>query len=88
MRLQKVLNILGQMPKKSQKVVMAVVDFDKMTPSENFTKIIDAMIACREYFFLEFWQLLLGCRISETHLPFLVINTCSVESEVLIALFS
>ena len=45
MRLQKVLNILGQMPKKSQKVVMAVVDFDKMTPSENFTKIIDAMIA-------------------------------------------
>ena len=46
MRLQKVLNILGQMPKKSQKVVMAVVDFDKMTPSENFTKIIDAMIAC------------------------------------------
>lgn len=41
-----------------------------------------------EYFFLEFWQLLLGCRISETHLPFLVINTCSVESGVLIALFS
>lgn len=46
MRLQKVLNILGQMPKKSQKAVMAVVDFDKMSPSENFSKIIESMIAC------------------------------------------
>jgi hypothetical protein len=41
-----VLNILGQMPKKSQKAVMAVVDFDKMSPSENFSKIIESMIAC------------------------------------------
>lgn len=46
MRLQKVLNILGQMPKKSQKAVMAVVDFDKMSPSKNFSKIIESMIAC------------------------------------------
>lgn len=48
----------------------------------------DGSLPYWEYFFLEFWQLLLGCRISETHLPFLVMNTCSVESEVLIALFS
>lgn len=45
-RLQKVLNILGQMPKKSQKAVLAIVDFDKMTPKENWHKVIDAMIAC------------------------------------------
>ena len=45
MRLQKVLNILGQMPKKSQKVVMNAVDFDTMTPSENYLKIIDSMLA-------------------------------------------
>lgn len=45
-RLQKVMTILSQMPKKSQKVVMAAVDFDKMTPSENYAKIIETMIAC------------------------------------------
>ena len=45
-RLQKVLNILGQMPKKSQKAVLAIVDFDRMTPKENWHKVIDAMIAC------------------------------------------
>lgn len=45
MRLQKVLNILSQFPKKSQTVVMNVVDFDKMTPSENYKKIVETMIA-------------------------------------------
>ena len=45
MRLQKVLNILSQFPKKSQAVVMNVVDFDKMTPSENYRKIVETMIA-------------------------------------------
>ncbi len=44
-RFQKVLNILGQLPKKSQTVVMNVIDFDKMTPSENYIKIIETMIA-------------------------------------------
>ena len=44
MRLQKVLNILGQMPKKSQKVVLSVVDFDRYSPSENYKKIIETMI--------------------------------------------
>lgn len=44
-RLQKVLNILSQFPKKSQSVVMNVVDFDKMTPSENYVKIVEAMIS-------------------------------------------
>lgn len=44
-RLQKVLNILGQFPKKSQTVVMNVIDFDKMTPSENYKKIVETMIA-------------------------------------------
>lgn len=45
MRLQKVLNILSQFPKKSQTVVMNVVDFDRMTPSENYKKIVETMIA-------------------------------------------
>lgn len=45
MRLQKVLNILSQFPKKSQTVVMNVIDFDKMTPSENYKKIVETMIA-------------------------------------------
>lgn len=45
MRLQKVLNILSQFPKKSQTVVMNAVDFDKMTPSENYKKIVETMIA-------------------------------------------
>lgn len=45
MKLQKVLNILGQFPKKSQNVVMNVVDFDTMTPSQNYQKIIETMIA-------------------------------------------
>lgn len=44
-RLQKILNILGQFPKKSQTVVMNAIDFDKMTPSENYIKIIETMIA-------------------------------------------
>lgn len=44
-KLQKVLNILGQFPKKSQTVVMNAIDFDKMTPSENYIKIIETMIA-------------------------------------------
>ena len=44
-KFQKVLNILGQFPKKSQTVIMNVVDFDKMTPSENYIKIIETMIA-------------------------------------------
>ena len=44
-RLQKILNILGQMPKKSQKVVLNSVDFDKKTPSENYRTIIETMIA-------------------------------------------
>ena len=47
-RLQKILNILGQLPKKSQKVVMNVIDFDAMSPSENYKKIVESMIAvCR-----------------------------------------
>lgn len=47
-RLQKILNILGQLPKKSQKVVMNVIDFDSMSPSENYKKIVESMIAvCR-----------------------------------------
>lgn len=45
MRLQKVLNILSQFPKKSQTVVMNAVDFDKMSPSENYKKIVETMIA-------------------------------------------
>lgn len=45
MRLQKILNILGQFPKKSQKAVVSVVDFDKRTPSENYVKIVETMIA-------------------------------------------
>ena len=45
MRLQKILNILGQFPKKSQKAVVSVVDFDKHTPSENYVKIVETMIA-------------------------------------------
>ena len=44
-RLQKVLTILSQFPKKSQTVVMNVVDFDKMSPSENYRKIVETMIA-------------------------------------------
>lgn len=44
-RFQKVLNILGQLPKKSQNVVMNAVDFDKLTPKENYTKLIESMIA-------------------------------------------
>lgn len=44
-RLQKVLNILAQMPKKSQAVVMQAIDFDDMSPSENYCKIIETMIA-------------------------------------------
>ena len=44
-KLQKVLNILSQFPKKSQNVVMSVIDFDKMTPSQNYLKIIETMIA-------------------------------------------
>lgn len=48
MRLQKVLNILSQMPKKSQKFVMSKVDFDTMTPSDVYTNIIDNMMnVCR-----------------------------------------
>lgn len=44
-RLQKVLTILSQFPKKSQAVVMNVVDFDKMSPSDNYKKIVETMIA-------------------------------------------
>ena len=33
------------MPKKSQKVVMNVVDFDTMTPAQNYRKIVETMIA-------------------------------------------
>ena len=44
-KLQKVLNILGQFPKKSQNVVMNSVNFDTMSPSENYVKIIETMIA-------------------------------------------
>lgn len=48
MKLQRVLNILGQFPKKSQNVVMNAVDFDKMTPSQNYHTIIETMLAvCR-----------------------------------------
>lgn len=45
MRLNKVLNILSQFPKKSQNVVMSVIDFDTLTPSENYKKMIETMIA-------------------------------------------
>lgn len=45
MRLQKVLNILSQFPKKSQNVVMSVIDFDTLRPSENYKKMIETMIA-------------------------------------------
>jgi hypothetical protein len=44
-RLQKVLTILSQFPKKSQTVVMNVVNFDTMSPSENYKKIVETMIA-------------------------------------------
>ena len=44
-KLQKVLNILSQFPKKSQNVVMSSIDFDKLTPSQNYQKIIETMIA-------------------------------------------
>lgn len=44
-KLQKVLNILSQFPKKSQNVVMNAIDFDKMTPSQNYQKIVETMIA-------------------------------------------
>lgn len=33
------------MPKKSQNIVMRVVDFDNMSPSDNYAKIIDTMLA-------------------------------------------
>lgn len=44
-KLKRVLDILGQFPKKSQNAVMNVIDFDNMTPSENYTKIIETMIS-------------------------------------------
>lgn len=45
MRLQKILSILSQFPKKSQNVVMSVIDFDTLSPSENYKKMIETMIA-------------------------------------------
>lgn len=44
-KLQKVLNILGQFPKKSQNVVMNAVDFKNKTPHENYQIIIRTMIS-------------------------------------------
>lgn len=45
MLLQKVLNILTMLPMKSQKLVMAQVDFTKGTPGEVFERIINTMLS-------------------------------------------
>lgn len=41
--LQKAINILSQMPKKTQKFIMSRVDFDTMTPQEVYRDIIECM---------------------------------------------
>ena len=46
--LQKAVNILSQMPKKTQKYVMSCVDFDTMSPKEVYRSVIEAMYnACK-----------------------------------------
>lgn len=44
-RLQKVLTILAQFPKKSQKFVLSQADFENETPAKNYVKIVEAMIS-------------------------------------------
>ncbi len=46
--LQKAVDILSQMPKKTQKYVMSCVDFDTMNPKEVYRSVIEAMYkACK-----------------------------------------
>lgn len=45
MVLEKVINILSQMPQKSQKVVMAQVDFTNSSPVEIYNRVIKTMLS-------------------------------------------
>lgn len=66
MILQKVINILTQMPQKSQKLVMAQVDFNSQTPVEVYNKVISTMLSvCKNAQQREILQVFAEMRVTD-----------------------